>query len=115
MRGNVTGSGRAFRVLGVACALATLAAPAGAQSPEQARKGFQLADRYCAGCHVIVRDGPAGWTDAPSFAAIADRPGVTAAWIEGVVMQPHLHMLNLPRGRADARVLAAYILSLRQR
>jgi len=113
MAGFTTRGGVAVGVLGAAGVLAALAVPIHAQSPEQARKGFQLADQYCAVCHVIVRNGPAGWTDAPSFAAIAERPNVTAAWIENVVMRSHVNMMNLPRAKPDAQALAAYILSLR--
>ena len=92
-----------------------LAHPAAAQKAGNVEAGQQLAEKYCAQCHVIMRDGPGGWTDAPSFASIADRPNVTSAWLQDVVTKPHVHMLSLPLGQPDARNLAAYILSLRQK
>ena len=77
-------------------------------------RGRSLAQANCARCHVVTPSGKAGWTNAPSFVSIANRPNTTAASIEQVVQQPHVHMLNLPRGPAEARQLAAYIMSLRQ-
>lgn len=96
-------------------ALLLLVRPAAAQTAATVEAGHRLADRYCANCHVIVRNGPGGWTDAPSFASIADRPNVSSAWLQGVITKEHVHMLNLPRDPADARTIAAYILSLRQK
>lgn len=97
-----------------ACLCVLPLVPAGAQpSPGNARAGYALASFFCTECHVIIREDRAGWTDAPSFAAIADRPTTTAAWLKGFLQQPHMHMLNLPRSPADAGDIAAYILSLK--
>lgn len=63
---------------------------------------------------MVTRQAQSGWTDAPSFAATADRPGTTPAWLQDFIRQPHMHMLNLPRSQADAADIAAYILSLKQ-
>lgn len=76
--------------------------------------GYRLAEAHCRECHVIERGGSGGWTDAPSFPDIADRPTTSAAWLMGIITKPHLNMLYLPRARPDAVALAAYILSLRQ-
>ena len=106
---------------GIVCAAAVigmLAVSGYAQSPpENVARGQALAEKFCTQCHAIVRNGPAGWTDAPSFAAIADRPTTTAAWLNAVIQQPHMHMLaeSVPRSRAEANDIAAYILSLRQK
>ena len=50
--------------------------------------GHQPASGLCARCHVIERGGGSGWTDAPSFESIANRPGVTGAWLSDVVLAP---------------------------
>jgi len=77
--------------------------------------GQKLAQSYCDECHVIVRNGPAGWTSAPSFAAIADKPTSTAASLRAFIQKPHMDMLNLARSPSEAADLAAYILSLQQK
>ena len=74
----------------------------------------EAAQRYCDECHVIERNGPAGWTSAPSFAAIADKPTTTAASLRAFIQKPHMDMLNLARSPPEAADLAAYILSLRK-
>jgi len=109
------------RTLGAFCistavlfAAGAIVRPACAQSPPgNVEAGHRLAEAYCSQCHVVVKNGPAGWTDAPSFSAIADRPTTTAAWLEEIIRKPHMHMLFVPRSRSDAADLAAYILSLK--
>jgi len=97
-------------------AAGSLARPAEAQSsPGRVAAGHRLAETFCAQCHVIIRGGPAGWTDAPSFPAVADRPDITSAWLQRFIQKPHVDMLSLPRNQSAAADLAAYILSLRQR
>ena len=90
------------------------AAATGAHAASVAH-GQKLAQSYCDECHVIVRNGPAGWTSAPSFAAIADKPTTTAASLRAFIEKPHMNMLNLARSPSEAADLAAFILSLRQK
>ncbi len=91
-------------------------APCGvAQSgPKGSAAGAQLAQQLCSQCHVVEPSGRTGWTNAPAFEAIANRPGETAAKISAFIQQPQPQMLhtNRPKGEADA--LAAYIISLRR-
>lgn len=82
--------------------------------PGNAATGHHLATTLCARCHVIARTGAGGWTNAPSFPAIADRPGATAQWLQATIEQPHIHMMYGGRSPTEAADLAAYILSLRQ-
>jgi cytochrome c len=89
--------------------------PAGAQSPPgNAALGYRLAEAHCRECHVIERGGSGGWTDAPSFPDIADRPTTNTAWLMGIITRPHVSMLYLPRAQPDAAALTAYIMSLRR-
>ena len=90
------------------------AGEAGAENADVA-KGQALAQANCTRCHVITGSGKAGWTNAPSFASIANRPNLTMASLEQVIRQPHMKMLNLPRSPAEARQIATYIMSLRQK
>jgi len=97
-------------------AAAGLVRQAGAQGvPDTAASGKALAEQYCVSCHVIVPSNQAGWTDAPPFAAIANRPGATAASLSAIIQKPHMNMLNDKRPKPEADALAAYIISLRKR
>lgn len=77
--------------------------------------GQKLAQQYCAECHVIAPNGKRGWTDAPAFDAVANRPGTTMPTLTTFIERPHMHMENTGRPPAEANEIAAYILSLRQR
>ena len=79
------------------------------------KKGSQLAQSLCSQCHVVTSSGRGGWTNAPSFPAIADMPNTTAASLQSFIQKPHMNMLNLGRPPAEAADLAAYILSLKQK
>ena len=93
--------------------LSAAAAAAAEAPPGNAAAGQRLAEAYCVQCHVVARAGGAGWTDAPAFAAIANKPGTTAESIEHSVRQIHMDMLHQPRDPTDAADLAASIMSLK--
>jgi mono/diheme cytochrome c family protein len=82
--------------------------------PNTAAAGQQLAEKYCVTCHIIGPSGHGGWTDAPRFDAIANRPNVSAAQISAFVQKPHMNMLNDQRPKPEADAIATYILSLRK-
>ena len=74
-----------------------------------ADNGETLAKRWCTGCHV-VSEGQAKGTDiAPSFAAIASRPGFNEERLAFFLLEPHPKMSNMALSRAATRDLAAYI------
>jgi hypothetical protein len=64
----------------------------GAAAPDVVAKGRGLAVRLYARCHAIAPNRPNGWTDAPSFASIANRPGMTRTWLVDFIPKPHMHM-----------------------
>ena len=78
-----------------------------------AQAGLKLAQQYCTECHVVVPSASPGWTDAPSFQTIANRPDWTVPVLSGFIQKPHMHMLNTGRPQAEASEIAAYIVSLR--
>jgi mono/diheme cytochrome c family protein len=79
-------------------------------------EGHKLAQTVCSRCHVVTGKKGAGWTNAPSFAEIANRPTTTTASLEAIIQTPHPKMLSrAARSPADAADLAAYILTLRQK
>ena len=69
--------------------------------------GLKLAQQYCAECHVIVPSKARGWTDAPAFDTIANRPGTTVATLDSFIQSPHMHMLNTGRPPVEADQIAA--------
>jgi len=100
----------------VGVALAWAAPDANAQSAQNtAAAGKQLAQQYCVTCHIITPTGHGGWTDAPRFDTIANRPEVSATQISAFIQKPHMNMLNDQRPKAEADAIASYILSLRKR
>jgi hypothetical protein len=65
---------------------------------------------------VVTPDGPAGWTNAPSFAAIANKPTATSASLQAIIQKPHMKMSSLAqRNPSEAADLAAYILTLKKK
>ena len=88
--------------------------PSGFAQNKSVTEGHRLVEP-CARCHVIVSNGPSSWTDAPSFEAIASRPGIQRAWLAKFVQQDHMHMLSDTYTDAQANSIASYILSLRKK
>jgi len=102
----------------MACAMLAIgfAPMADAQpAPATVTSGKALSEQYCVSCHVIVPSSQGSWTDAPSFQAIANKPGTTAAGISALVQKPHMNMLNTRRPKVEADAIAGYIVSLRGR
>jgi cytochrome c len=100
------------RRLGVTLILLVLAA-AGAQSARaDASKGAQLAQQWCASCHVIANNstGPVP-QGPPSFQMIA-RSGMTTDQLRAFLSHPHGAMPDLSLTRTEIDSLIAYINTL---
>ena len=97
----------------MALLLGTMTTGTGLAQTASVADGHHLASGLYARCHVIERGGGGGWTNAPSFESIANRPGVTGAWLSDVVLTPHAKMSVNTHSRAQASSIAAYIMSLR--
>src|SRR3954452_18266885 len=54
-------------------------------------EGHKLAQSVCVGCHGVTTH-KAGWTNAPSFIEIANRPTTTSASLEAIIETPHPRM-----------------------
>ena len=102
---------RCVRVAAFGFIIASLLAHSAAA---QLATGKTIAEQSCARCHIVAPGGGTGWTDAPTFQAIADRDGASSAKLSAFIQQPHLHMLDTARPPAEANALAAYIMSLRR-
>jgi mono/diheme cytochrome c family protein len=113
-----------MRQVWMGAALAVLLAPgAMAQAPAEEGdplKGREIARLWCATCHV-VEENPARAVDAaPTFAAIADKAGVTAEGLRAFLSAQHSggaqgRMPNLSLSRNDVDNVVAYLLSRRGR
>ena len=80
---------------------------------ENTDHGRQLAERWCAACHVVGTETPK-FRRARPFVAIATKPGLTKETLVQFLLLPHATMANNPLTVADAADLASYILSLGQ-
>jgi len=76
--------------------------------------GSDLAERWCAACHVVDADQKGANTDAPPFAVIARKAEFTPEKVAFFLLDPHPKMPNFPLSRSEAADLAAYIGTLRK-
>ena len=79
-------------------------------------KGRVFAQAICAECHAIMPSETASpRTDAATFKAIANTPGMTELAIAVWLKTPHKLMPNLIIGNDDMENVIAYIVSLRDK
>jgi len=87
---------------------------ANAQSVGDPANGLLLSKRLCGDCHAVeAGSDPSPKSKAPTFAKIADTPGMT-----GIALSAWLHSSHrtMPLVRLDTRTredISAYILSLK--
>lgn len=75
--------------------------------------GADLAERWCASCHVVANGQARASADVPSFASVARRPDFSPERLAFFLLEPHPKMPNFPLSRIEAGDIAAYIGSLR--
>jgi mono/diheme cytochrome c family protein len=99
------------RLILAASVLAATASPALAQD---VLAGRELAQRWCADCHLVAPGQATASSDSvPTFMAVAARQNVTADALRAFLANPHGRMPPLVLSNADIDNMAAYILSLR--
>lgn len=98
-----------FAILAAVSALLS-APPAGAAD---ARNGEQLAQRWCAACHVVQSAQRTASADAPPFEEMAKRPTFTENGLATFLISTHQKMPDMNLTRAEAADIAAYIGSLK--
>ena len=77
-------------------------------------QGSAIARERCAECHLIVKENGSSTNEkAPTFARIANLPGMTATALRAALNTSHSTMPNLVIKDDDADSIIAYILSLR--
>ena len=102
---------RAFLCITAIMASAATGRAAQIGSVEQ---GSAIARERCAECHLTVKENGSSTNEkAPTFARIANVPGMTATALRAALNTSHSTMPNLVIKDDDADSLIAYILSLR--
>ena len=105
---------RIARTLFVVGALVATNGAAGAADAGRVEKGLAIARVQCAECHLLGKEkGLSTNVMAPTFAEIANTPGMTAAALKVALSTPHEVMPNLVIKGETADSLIAYILSLK--
>jgi len=101
----------AARATLVAAILAVAASPSHAAD---ARHGFDLAQRWCASCHLVSPDQQRASADVPPFATIAQKSDFSAQALAYFLLEPHPKMPEMAISRDAANDIAAYIATLRK-
>lgn len=73
--------------------------------------GWQLAQRWCTGCHVVDAAGH-GTDAAPAFPAVAQRRRQDESWLRAWLTSPHPPMPNINLSRGEIDDVVAYLRSL---
>lgn len=96
------------RLAAVVSAITLLGFPAVAQ---ESSVGGRQAVRWCMACHVVEPNQSRATDNAPSFQAIAARPGTTASSLERYLSRGHTLMPDFLLSPEERAALIAYILS----
>ncbi len=73
-------------------------------------QGATIAERWCAGCHIVSSGQKQSTSDAPPFSEIANRDDLDAGKVALFLLIPHPPMADMNLSRVDAADLAAYIM-----
>ena len=76
-------------------------------------RGRQLAERWCASCHVVGPGQREASADVPTFASIARREDLSESFLVAFLTTPHPPMPNMNLSRQEIADVLAYIRSLR--
>jgi mono/diheme cytochrome c family protein len=81
---------------------------ASAQGWGDAAAGREIADRWCAACHLVAPDQQQASADVPSFMEIARAVEGDFAVLEGFLIDPHPPMPDMSLTRQEIRDIIAY-------
>lgn len=98
----------------VALSLFALSACATMTAQSDAKQGLAIAQARCASCHGIKPGTISSNPEAPSFAAIANIPGLTHASLQTFLRDSHNYpaAMNFTLQPDDVDALAAYMVTL---
>ena len=98
----------------IAIVMAMQIMTSGTPASADARRGEQLARRWCVDCHVVAANQSRPTSEAPPFASIANRNNFNAENLAFFLLAPHPKMPNMSLTRSEAIDLALYIASLKR-
>ncbi|MEX6508416.1 cytochrome c [Jiella sp. M17.18] len=84
-----------------------------AQPKGDPAEGRRIAERWCAGCHVVSPNQTSASADVLTFKAIAKKAGDHPESLEAFLADPHPVMVDISLTQREIRDLVAYIASLR--
>jgi mono/diheme cytochrome c family protein len=86
-----------------------------AQEVGSAAAGAVVVGEWCVQCHKVTEaDARGGMAGAPVLSAVANRPEVTAIWLQAFFVTPHGRMPDIILSPDQKDDVTAYILSLKQ-
>jgi mono/diheme cytochrome c family protein len=78
--------------------------------------GREVAERWCANCHVVSGEAASGQSNGlPTFPGLAARPDMTPIKLKAAMNSQHSRMPDFQIGTRDQDDLVAYILSLKKK
>ena len=78
-----------------------------------AQHGKDLAQRWCAECHLVASNQVRANADVATFASLARRQDFSAGLLAFFLLDPHPKMPNMSLTRVEAADLVAYIATLK--
>jgi mono/diheme cytochrome c family protein len=106
--------GPTMRSLAQYITLVVLACTTEATFAADANNGANLAQRWCASCHMLSTSKSVEIDHSPSFASIAQRSDFNAEKLAFLLLEPHPKMPNMSLSRKEAEDISAYIAEQRR-
>ena len=78
-----------------------------------AERGQEIAERWCAACHLVSPEQERASADVPTFMSIAQGSQGDLGWLEAFLADPHPVMPDMSLTRQEIQDLVAYFDSLR--
>jgi len=100
----------AFRLLFLGSFIVAMVPPTFAADPNN---GKEIANRWCASCHLVELGQGSATDQAPPFSYLARTPDFNANKLAFLLLQPHPSMPSVSLNRAEVADMADYILSLK--
>jgi mono/diheme cytochrome c family protein len=100
----------AFRFLFLRWVILAMASPTFAADSNH---GKEIANRWCASCHLVDSGQGSATDQAPPFSYFAKTPDFNADKLAFLLLEPHPNMPNVSLNRAEVADMADYILSLK--
>jgi mono/diheme cytochrome c family protein len=98
------------RLLTLGCCMLSIAMPAFAADADH---GKQIAERWCASCHLVGPGQTSATDQAPPFTYLAKMPDFDANKLAFLLLRPHPNMPSISLNRTEVADMADYIRSLK--